>query len=214
MGIQVLAGDTDSLFILSPKKSQIESIRKFANEKYMVDMEVDKEYRTLVLSERKKNYVGVLVDDRLDIKGMTGKKSNTPIFARELFADALEIIKKIKSPADISNAREAIKLNIEKAKYNLKNIPLDKMAFRVTLNSEKYKVRTQGVKCAEMEGKTPRKGLVVSFIKTVGGIKPLSQSTHADLDRKKYENVIDTVMSQLLEPFQIIKKKESLDLFT
>ena len=61
-GIEVLYGDTDSLFIKKPTKEQIQTVIEQAKRDHGVDLEIDKTYRYCVLSNRKKNYLGVTND--------------------------------------------------------------------------------------------------------------------------------------------------------
>ncbi|NQZ55474.1 MAG: DNA-directed DNA polymerase I, partial [Candidatus Nitrosopelagicus sp.] len=74
-GIDVLYGDTDSLFVKKPTSKQIEDIITKAKMDHNVELEIDKEYRYVVLSSRKKNYLGVTKNGKVDVKGLTGKKS-------------------------------------------------------------------------------------------------------------------------------------------
>ncbi|MBI2649400.1 MAG: hypothetical protein HYW93_07105 [Thaumarchaeota archaeon] len=77
--------NTDSLFTEKPSQELISKVTKWAEEDLAVELDVDKIYRYVAFSERKKNYFGVLQDGTADIKGLTGKKSvhgSTPILAR------------------------------------------------------------------------------------------------------------------------------------
>ena len=74
-GIDVLYGDTDSLFVKNPTSKQIQEIINKAKIEHNVELEIDKEYRYVVLSSRKKNYLGVSKNGKVDVKGLTGKKS-------------------------------------------------------------------------------------------------------------------------------------------
>lgn len=85
LGVEVLYGDTDSLFLHSPKPNQLEEILRWARKELGIDLEVDKTYRYSAFSSRKKNYLGVYPDGTVEVKGLTGKKSlagDTPILAR------------------------------------------------------------------------------------------------------------------------------------
>ncbi|MFX0186081.1 MAG: DNA polymerase domain-containing protein, partial [Candidatus Hodarchaeota archaeon] len=72
LGIKVLYGDTDSVFLLSPTKDQINVIIQWSKKDLGVGLEMEKIYRYVVLSERKKNYFGVYPDSRVDVKGLMG----------------------------------------------------------------------------------------------------------------------------------------------
>jgi len=96
-GIGVLYGDTDSLFVKKPTTKQIDDIITKAKVEHNVELEVEKEYRYVVLSGRKKNYLGVTKNGKVDVKGLTGKKSHTPPFIKSLFYELLDILSEIKT---------------------------------------------------------------------------------------------------------------------
>ena len=52
--LEVLYGDTDSLFVKNPTSQQIEDVIKLAKKDHGVELEIDKNYRYVVLSNRKK----------------------------------------------------------------------------------------------------------------------------------------------------------------
>ena len=74
IGIEVLYGDTDSLFIKNPTKEQIQKVIEQAKIDHGVDLEIDKTYRYCVLSNRKKNYLGVTNSGKVDVKGLNREK--------------------------------------------------------------------------------------------------------------------------------------------
>ena len=85
LGINVLYSDTDSVYLKNPSKDQISTVTRWADSALGVELDLDKEYRYVAFSSRKKNYFGVFPDGTVDIKGLTGKKSvdgTTPIVAR------------------------------------------------------------------------------------------------------------------------------------
>ncbi|MEM1590266.1 MAG: DNA-directed DNA polymerase I, partial [Candidatus Bathyarchaeia archaeon] len=73
LGIQVLYGDTDSVFLKNPTREQIQALEEWAEKTLKMGLDVDKVYRYAVFSSRKKNYLGVLEDGSVDVKGLTGK---------------------------------------------------------------------------------------------------------------------------------------------
>src|SRR5689334_23150148 len=136
VGIEVLYGDTDSLFLKGPTKDQIQTVVDWAKEQFGVDLDLDKEYRYVVLSTRKKNYLGVQKDGKVDVKGLTGKKSHTPPFIRTLFYEILEILSKVKTTQEFSESKEKISEMIAgyAKKVKTKQIPLVELAFNVMIS--------------------------------------------------------------------------------
>ncbi|MHA1838465.1 MAG: DNA-directed DNA polymerase I, partial [Candidatus Ranarchaeia archaeon] len=80
LGLNVLYGDTDSVFIKKPEPEKLDLLMEWSKKSLGIDLELEKTYRWVALSERKKNYLGVFSDGRVDIKGLMGKKRNTPPF--------------------------------------------------------------------------------------------------------------------------------------
>ena len=107
-GIRVLYGDTDSIFVKRPPAEQVQAVMDKAKENYGVDLEIDKEYRYCVLSNRKKNYFGVTKSGKLDVKGLTGKKSHTPQFIKQAFKEILGILADIQTKDGFEAAKTKI----------------------------------------------------------------------------------------------------------
>ncbi|HZC21063.1 MAG TPA: DNA-directed DNA polymerase I, partial [Nitrososphaeraceae archaeon] len=136
IGIDVVYGDTDSLFLKNPTNAQVEQISAWARSNLGVDLEIDKQYRYVVFSELKKNYLGVLADGTVDVKGLTGKKSHTPPFIRNAFYNILDILSKVNSEIDFESAKEKIKNIIQENARNLESrkIPSSDLSFNVMEN--------------------------------------------------------------------------------
>lgn len=160
VGIDVIYGDTDSLFLKNPSSNKVEEVSAWAKSRLGIDLEIDKQYRYVVFSELKKNYLGVLTDGTVDVKGLTGKKSHTPPFIRNAFYNILSILSKVDSEKDFESAREKIKNIIQENARDLesKKIPLSELSFNVMVNKspEKYGKKTwtnQTVKTEMFHGK-------------------------------------------------------------
>src|SRR5919198_4392491 len=160
IGIDVVYGDTDSLFLKNPSNTQVDQISAWARSNLGVDLEIDKQYRYVVFSELKKNYLGVLADGTVDVKGLTGKKSHTPPFIRNAFYNILDILSKVNSEKDFESAKEKIKHIIQENARNLelrKISPAD-LSFNVMINKSprKYGKRMTTItstKAASLDGR-------------------------------------------------------------
>ena len=102
LGIQVVYGDTDSVFLKNPTEEQIQELIEWSEKELKMGLDVDKIYRYAVFSSRKKNYLGVMPDGRVDVKGLTGKKRHIPLIIKRAFDQMKETLAKVKSPAAVS----------------------------------------------------------------------------------------------------------------
>ena len=157
-GIDVVYGDTDSLFLRDPSEGNVQEISKWAKTNEGVDLELDKEYRYVVFNNLKKNYLGVLKDGTVDVKGLTGKKSHTPSFIRKTFYSMLEILGKVNTEKDFDTAREKIKDIIKESAKKLETdkYPLEELSFNVMINKspEKYGKKTsENVRITSIDGR-------------------------------------------------------------
>ena len=205
-GIDVLYGDTDSLFVKKPTPKQIEDIITRAKIDHNVELEIDKEYRYVVLSSRKKNYLGVTKNGKVDVKGLTGKKSHTPPFIKTLFYELLDILSEIKTIEDFERAKNKISDKISECarKVQGKEIPLQDMAFKVMLSkalSEYTKTIPQHIRAAkQLESiREIKKGDIISYVKILNkpGVKPIEMARKSEVDSSKYMEFMESVLDQL-----------------
>jgi DNA polymerase elongation subunit (family B) len=131
----IVLKNTDSLFIENPAKDKVAEVLKWADKELGVELEVDKVYRYVAFSERKKNYFGVLEDGKPDIKGLTGKKSQTPEFLKKEFYEMLDILGDVYSQDDFRQAKSNIKKLLTDMVASLKDrrVPIDDLSFNVMM---------------------------------------------------------------------------------
>ncbi len=210
MGIQVLYGDTDSLFLKNPSKEQIAEITRWTERELKMGIDVEKVYRYAVFSSRKKNYLGVLEDGSVDVKGLTGKKKHIPIFIKNAFNKMKDRLAQVKNPSDFEKAKKDI-ANIVRDRYmRLKRREWDNindLAFHVVLGEDLHrytKTTPQHVKAAkilEKSGVEIRGGDLISFVKTIREphVKPVELATKNEVDVDKYVAYLQSTFEQVLD---------------
>ena len=205
-GIEVLYGDTDSLFVKNPTKEQTDAVINRAKKDHGVDLEVEKNYRYVVLSNRKKNYLGVTNEGKVDVKGLTGKKSHTPPFIKTLFYELLDILSNVKTVDDFGVAKKSISEKIAEyaKKIQEKKIPLSELAFNVMISkspSEYVKTIPQHIRAArQLETiREIKKGDIISYVKILNkpGVKPVEMARADEIDSSKYMEFMESTLDQI-----------------
>jgi DNA polymerase I len=210
LGIQVLYGDTDSLFLKNPSKEQVEELARWAEHELKMSIDVDKVYRYAVFSSRKKNYLGVLEDGTVDVKGLTGKKKHIPIFIKNAFNQMKDRLARVKNPAEFEKAKKDIADIVRDRYMRLKRREwenLNELAFHVVLGEdlEHYtKTTPQHVKAAKIlkeNGAELRAGDLISFVKTAREphVKPVELATKNEVDVDKYVAYLQSTFDQVLD---------------
>jgi len=210
LNIQVLYGDTDSIFLKNPSREQIEELSRWAESELKMSLDVDKVYRYVVFSSRKKNYLGVLEDGSVDVKGLTGKKRHIPIFIKKAFDKMKERLAMVKTPADFEKAKKDTCEIIRDCYMRLKRrewTSLEELAFNVVLGEEpeRYtKTTPQHVKAARIlkeGGMELKAGDLISFVKVTKEphVKPVELATNNEIDVDKYISYLHSTFDQVLD---------------
>jgi len=206
LNVDVLYGDTDSIFVKNPTEQQMQTIISQAKNNHGVELEVEKEYRYVVLSDRKKNYLGVTKNGKVDVKGLTGKKSHTPAFIKSLFYDLLDILAEVKTADEFKNAKSKISSKIAECsrKIQAKEIPLSELAFNVMLSkslNEYTKTIPQHIRAAkQLESvREIKKGDKISYVKIINkpGVRPIELAKQSEIDSSKYMEFMQSTLDQI-----------------
>lgn len=213
LGINVVYGDTDSVFLENPAQAQINELVEWSKKSLGMDLDTDKIYRYSAFSSRKKNYLGVYPDGSVDIKGLTGKKRNTPNFLKEAFAEMISILGEVKSSEDFDEAKAKIREIMKICYFKLKNgkYSLDDLAFNVMIGKPirgYIKTTPQHVKAAKLlakKGAEVKPGEIISFVKTKTseGVKPVQLASVKEVDADKYMGHIKSTFEQVLDAIGI-----------
>jgi DNA polymerase I len=189
IGLNVIYGDTDSIFIKNPDKDKLDFLIKWTKEQFGIEFEIDKRYRYACLSGRKKNYFGVFEDEMrdgklikgdVDVKGLTGKKKHTPLIIKSAFEDTKKILSEVyteeqmnESKVKIVNLLKEVVLTLKKRKWK----DMNDIAFNVTMSKETDdydKNIPQHVRAAKMLNE---KGYSITANTNVSFVKILRQET-------------------------------------
>lgn len=206
LNIEILYGDTDSLFLKHPSKEQTDALVAWADEVLGIDLEVEKTYRYAIFSERKKNYLGVYKDGRLDIKGLTGKKRHIPPILKTAFDELTNILSNVQTPDEFPRAKEDIKGLVGEVYRRLKEreFTIDEVAFQMQLGKplKQYDTNPQHVKAGRMleeMGHEIVAGDIISYVVTKNDVQPALIAKPKDVDIKKYEEYLESTYEQLLD---------------
>jgi DNA polymerase I len=210
LGIQVLYGDTDSLFLKNPSKDQISELTKWTEKKLKMGIDVEKVYRYAVFSSRKKNYLGILKDGTVDVKGLTGKKRHIPSIIKTAFNKMKERLAQVKNPADFEAAKKDIAKIVHERYTRIKRRKwenIEELAFHVVLGEDPHrytKTTPQHVKAARIlqaKGVEIKAGDLISFIKVIREprVKPVEVTTKNEVDVDKYVAHLQSTFDQVLD---------------
>jgi DNA polymerase I len=211
LGIEVIYGDTDSIFLKNASQEQIDALSNWSEKELGMQLDVDKVYRYSVFSSRKKNYLGVFPDGNVEVKGLTGKKRHIPIFIKKAFDQMEERLGKVKSPSEFEEAKREIRKIIRDRYLRLKKREWgerpDELAFHVVLGKppKHYnKTTPQHVKAAlelEKRGHELKAGDLVSFVKVVKEphVRPIQLASNSEIDVEKYVAYLRSTFDQVLD---------------
>jgi len=210
LSIQVIYGDTDSIFLKNPSENQINSLAKWSEKELRMELDVDKVYRYAVFSSRKKNYLGVTAEGAVDVKGLTGKKKHIPPFIREAFDLMKARLSQVKSPVEFEDAKKEIRNIIRDGYLRLKRREwkrIDDLAFNVVLGEapEHYtKTTPQHVRAANIlkeKGYELKAGDLISFVKVTKEphVKPVQLASNSEIDVDKYVSYLQSTFDQVLD---------------
>jgi DNA polymerase I len=233
LNLNVVLGDTDSLYVVEPTKEQIDQMVEFTLKKFGIDLEVDKEYRYLILSDRKKNYLGVTKKGVIDVKGLTGKKSNIPDYIKNCFKEVTKELEQIRTKQELDRSIKSIEKIVKGYIYKLqerKDIDINDLIFKTMINKDVNSYGKDKVVGNDMKGNviTKKVGIpqqikiamemaenddsldiseksVISFIKTKDGYKlPSDVKTLKIIDTDKYIDTLRTALVPVLDTLGIV----------
>ncbi|MEM2474586.1 MAG: DNA-directed DNA polymerase I [Thermofilaceae archaeon] len=208
LGLPVLYGDTDSLFLWNPQSSKLDELISWVRD-LQVDLDIDKRYVWVAFSGRKKNYVGILDNGLVDAKGIVGKKRNTPELIKGFVMQVIDLLSATNDLQQLDNAIEELKKFTYEyyMKLKKKEVPLSDLIFKVALTkplASYVKTTPQHVKAArqlQRMGMKVEVGDIIFFVKVRGseGVKAVQLARIDEIDPDKYIEHLRTALEQVLE---------------
>nr|AAX97697.1 DNA polymerase [Sulfophobococcus zilligii] len=144
LGLKVIYGDTDSLFVTyNPEKIKI--FIELVERELGFEIKVDKVYKRVFFTEAKKRYAGLLEDGRIDIVGFEAVRGDWAEVAKEVQENIVEILLK---EGSVDKAVEYVRTVISNLMQG--KIPLEKLIIWKTLTKplEEYEATAPHVKAA------------------------------------------------------------------
>lgn len=214
LGVKVLYGDTDSIFVWAPSDKQLVSLQDWVAKNLGLEIEIDKKFTYVIFTGKKKNYLGRTTGGEVDVKGLIAKKRNAPEFLKHLFNDIIEYLKKTNTPEDFMEFINWLEKQIKEYYEGLlhKEIPLDELAIKTALTkslNEYVKNTPQHVKAAlvlaKEYGVAVQVGDIISYVMVAGrdGVKPVQVAKLSEIEPKKYIERVKSGLEQLLAAINI-----------
>ena len=230
LGTIVIGGDTDSVFLRTRDKKIIDKLIKFCENTLSLQLGIDYEMRFMTMY-KKKNYFGYTVEGDKIVKGLTGKKKNTPTYIRNCFDECVGILKEVNE----LNKEETIErvLSVVKKRYiGLKKrtmvTNMDDFAISTVMhkNVDDYNNVPMHVGVAKLlyeyvmkKSDNPNVGIrtvvpegsVIVYVRTIPigkrKAKPIETVTPNDIDVEEYAVRLLSSLRQLYEPLGIVDEQ-------
>ncbi|ABU81246.1 DNA-directed DNA polymerase [Ignicoccus hospitalis] len=172
LGLKVIYGDTDSLFVIYDKE-KVEKLIERIEKELGFEIKIDKIYKKLFFTEAKKRYAGILEDGRIDVVGFEAVRGDWAEVAKEVQEKIIEIVLK---EGDVNKAVEYVNSIIEKLRRG--EVPIEKLVIWKTLEKslDEYKSEPPHVAAAKRaieRGYEVKKGDKVGYV-IVKGVGKLS----------------------------------------
>lgn len=213
IGLEVIYSDTDSIFV-AYDQAKIEELLEEVKKKLDLEIKPEMIYRSILFTEAKKRYCGLLPDGRLDIVGLEVIRGDWAEVSKKVQEDVLGIVLR---EGDIAKAVEVVKKHISDLQE--RKTPYKDLIIWKTLTKpiEKYKVKAAHVEAAlmlEQAGRSLSIGDKIGYVITLKGgklyekAKPYNFATYDEIDLDYYiENQIKPAALRILEQFNITSEE-------
>ncbi|MEB3778811.1 MAG: DNA polymerase II [Desulfurococcales archaeon] len=167
LGLKVVYGDTDSLFV-EYDRSRVEKLIERIEDELGFEIKLEKVYKRIFFTEAKKRYVGITEDGRVDVVGFEAIRGDWSELAKDTQIRVAEIVLKT---GDVEKAIDYVRRVISELRRG--RVPLDKLIIWKTLTKrpEAYEAEQPHVNAARIMmrmGFKVEPGMKIGFIVTRG----------------------------------------------
>ncbi|MEM3956683.1 MAG: DNA-directed DNA polymerase [Thermoproteota archaeon] len=143
MGMKIVYGDTDSIFIMDGEK--LKELVGWIESELEMEARIDKKYRRILFTEAKKRYGGLLEDGGLEVVGLEVVRGDWAEIAKET---QLGVLKTMLETMDVGKAVSYVRNIIAETRSG--RVEMEKMIIwkRMTKPPEAYEVRAPHVLAA------------------------------------------------------------------
>ena len=205
MGLEVIYGDTDSIFV-SYDEDKVRGILRWVEESLGLEVKLEKVYRSVLFTEAKKRYAGITEKGELDVVGLEAVRGDWSEVARRAQVDVLRILLMEESPRRAEEAAMGWIRRVRAGDVPLKDLIIWK---QLTKPPEEYEATApHAVVAREMrrKGWDVRVGDKVGFIVVKGSgklhekVKPYFEVTRDQVDWEYYaEKQVAAACGRVLE---------------
>jgi DNA polymerase I len=212
LGLKVLYGDTDSLFVQYEEKLVNQFIKEI-DKNLGLEINLGQLYKRILFTEAKKKYAGLLDDGELDVVGMEAIRGDWSNLARNVQNEVLKLVLQDGDPGRARSYVTSLVRDLESAKVPKSSLVIWKT---LTKRPDEYEVNAPHVEVAR---KMAKEGWPVTVGDKVGFIitkKPGKLYQKAEphfkvsLDQVDYEyyvrNQIVPAATRVLEVFGVAEK--------
>ena len=145
-GVDVVYGDTDSLFIRYDK-TKAAQLQVDIKRELKLDVEIGDVYQRVFFTEAKKRYAGLRVDGSLDFVGLEVIRGDWAEVAKKVQENVLEIILRDQSPKKAAEYVHQVVVDLRHRRVPMRDLIIWKT---LTKPPEQYAVRAPHVEAAKM----------------------------------------------------------------
>lgn len=211
LGLKVLYGDTDSLFV-NYDRGRVEKLLDWVSSELGLEAKIDRVYRVLLFTEAKKRYAGLTEDGRIEIVGLEYVRRDWCDYARET---QYGLVKLVLQGAPREKILDYFRERVRRLSRG--EVPIEQVVIweQVTKRLGEYKAMSPHLAVAEelaMKGWKIRRGTFIGYVILKGSGPLYKRAAHYtmakkdDIDWDYYvQKQLIPAAARVLEPIGISK---------